>query len=169
MREFAHGDANPLGYARGGYVTLGLEQAAVNAAAHDGRTVVGAILESAGRLVLMPGSGPQTFTLPEAGPTGNVSALKSSLLSAGIDASLGFLFAVFENPQTRTQSIYYRGEALLRDGSPAILVDFDAIPWDRLPDEAIRTMLRRYAEERQQGRFKIYSGDHEQGEVRAVI
>jgi pimeloyl-ACP methyl ester carboxylesterase/flavin reductase (DIM6/NTAB) family NADH-FMN oxidoreductase RutF len=162
-------DANPLGYARGGYVTLGLEQAAVNAAAHDGRTVVGAILESAGRLVLMPGSGPQTFTLPEAGPTGNVSALKSSLLSAGIDASLGFLFAVFENPQTRTQSIYYRGEALLRDGSPAILVDFDAIPWDRLPDEAIRTMLRRYAEERQQGRFKIYSGDHEQGEVRAVI
>ena len=169
VREFAHGDANPLGYARGGYVTLGLEQAAVNAAAQDGRTIVGAILESAGRLVLMPGSAPQTFTLPEAGPTGNVSALKSSLLSAGIDASLGFLFAVFENPQTRTQSIYYRGEAALRDGSTAILVDFDAIPWDRLPDEAIRTMLRRYAQERQQGRFNIYSGDHEQGEVRAVI
>jgi flavin reductase (DIM6/NTAB) family NADH-FMN oxidoreductase RutF len=172
VRQFAHGDANPLGYARGGYVTLGLEQAAVNAAAHDGRTVVGAILESGGGLLLMPGSSPGTFTLPEAGrigATGNVSALKSSLLGAGIDATLGFLFAVFENPQTKIQSIYYRGEATLRDPHSAILVGFDAIPWDKLPDEAIRTMLRRYVEERQEGRFKIYSGDHEQGEVRAVI
>ena len=29
-------------------------------------------------------------------------------------------------------------------------------------------MLKRYADERQQGRFKIYSGNHERGEVRAL-
>ena len=52
---------------------------------------------------------------------------------------------------------------------PAVLVDFDAIPWERLPDKATRIMLKRFVEERRQGRFKIYSGDHEQGEVRAVI
>lgn len=172
VRGFAQNDANPLGYARGGYVSLGLEQAAVNAAAHDGRTVVGAILESGSRLVLMPGSDGRTLILPEAGrvgASGSVSALKSSLIGSGIDASLGFLFAVFENPQTRIQSIYYRGEATLHGQCPALLVDFDAIPWERLPDEATRIMLKRYVEERQEGRFKIYSGDHEQGEVRAVI
>jgi flavin reductase (DIM6/NTAB) family NADH-FMN oxidoreductase RutF len=172
IRSFAHGEANPLGYARGGYVSLGLEQAAVNAAAQDGRTVVGAILESGGRLVLMPGPDGESLILPEAGragAAGSVSALKSSLLASGIDASLGFLFAVFENPQTRIQLIYYRGEAVLDDKGPALLVDFDAIPWSRLPDEATRVMLRRFVEERSQGRFKIYSGDHEQGEVRALI
>jgi hypothetical protein len=171
VEDFAHSEANPLGYARGGYITLGLEQAAVNAATQDGRTVVGAILEAQGKLVLMPGSTPQALVLPEVGRAatpGNVSALKDFLRGNGIDASLGFLFAVFDNAQTRTQSIYYRGEATVPAG-PAILVDFDAVPWDRLPDEATRTMLRRYAEERQQGRFKIYSGDHEHGEVRAVV
>ena len=35
-------------------------------------------------------------------------------------------------------------------------------------EEAVRVMLRRYADERQQGRFKIYSGNHERGEVRAL-
>ncbi|WP_368904408.1 alpha/beta fold hydrolase [Taklimakanibacter lacteus] len=171
IRGFAHSDANPLGYARGGYVALGLEQAAVNAAAHGGRTVVGAILESEGRLVLMPGPDGKSLILPEAGrigASGSVSALKSALLGSGIEASLGFLFAVFENPSTRIQSIYYRGDAVLTREGPAVLVEFDAIPWDRLPDEATRIMLKRFVEERRQGRFKIYSGDHEQGEVRAV-
>ena len=82
IKGFAHSDASPLGYARGGYVSLGLEQAAVNAAAHDGRTVVGAILESAGKLVLMPGPDGESLILPEAGrnaASGSVSALKSSL------------------------------------------------------------------------------------------
>jgi hypothetical protein len=172
VRDFAQGDANPLGYARGGYITLGLEQAAVNAAAQDGRTVVGAILEAQGKLVLMPASASDALMLPEvgrSGASGSVSALKAILRSNGIEASLGFLFAVFDNPVTRMQSIYYRGEATLPVAGSAILIDFDAIPWDRLPDEATRTMLRRYAQERQEGRFKIYSGDHEQGEVRAVI
>ena len=50
IRAFDTRDANPLGYARGGYVTLGLEQAAVNAASQS-HTVVGAILECNGRLV----------------------------------------------------------------------------------------------------------------------
>ena len=86
----------------------------------------------------------------------------------GLDATLGFLFAVFENPGTREQCIYYRGEALLHARGRTVLADFDDIPWDRLPDEATRSMLRRYAAERKIGRFKVYSGDHRQGTVKAV-
>jgi flavin reductase (DIM6/NTAB) family NADH-FMN oxidoreductase RutF/pimeloyl-ACP methyl ester carboxylesterase len=172
VEAFSYSDANPLGYARGHYITLGLEQAAVNAASSASRTVVGAILESDNKLVLLPdATRPNGLTLPEvgrSGASGSASQLHDFLFREGLDATLGFLFAVFENEATREQCIYYRGEALLHSRGRIVLADFDDIPWDRLPDEATRSMLRRYAEERKVGRFKIYSGDHRQGTVKAV-
>ena len=172
VEAFSYTDANPLGYARGHYITLGLEQAAVNAAISASRTVVGAILESDNKLVLMPDVGrPNGLSLPEVGrtgPSGSASQLHDFLVREGLDATLGFLFAVFENPGTREQCIYYRGEALLHARGRTVLADFEDIPWDRLPDEATRSMLRRYAAERKIGRFKVYSGDHRQGTVKAV-
>lgn len=172
IEAFSYSDANPLGYARGGYITLGLEQAAVNAASSSSRTLVGAILESGNKLVLMPDAARHNgLALPEVGrdgPHGSASQLHDLLAREGIDATLGFLFAVFENPGSREQCIYYRGEALLRSRGRVVLADFENIPWDRLPDEATRSMLRRYAAERKIGRFKVYSGDHRQGTVKAV-
>ncbi|MFN4141853.1 MAG: alpha/beta fold hydrolase [Aestuariivirga sp.] len=172
IEAFSYSDANPLGYARGHYITLGLEQAAVNAAISASRTVVGAILESDNRLVLLPDpSRPNGLSLPEAGrqgQNGSASQLHEMLRREGMDATLGFLFAVYENPDTREQCIYYRGEALLHARGRTVLADFEDIPWDKLPDEATRSMLRRYAAERKIGRFRIYSGDHRQGTVKAV-
>ena len=172
IEAFSYTDANPLGYARGHYITLGLEQAAVNAASSSSRTVVGAILESDNRLILLPdASRPNGLALPEvgrSGPSGSASQLHDFLGREGLDATLGFLFAVFENPGTREQCIYYRGEALLHARGRTVLADFEDIPWDRLPDEATRSMLRRYAAERKIGRFKVYSGDHIKGTVRQV-
>ena len=172
VEAFSYSDANPLGYARGHYITLGLEQAAVNAASSSSRTVVGAILESDSRLILLPdASRANGLVLPEvgrSGHSGSASQLHDFLVREGLDATLGFLFAVFENPCTREQCIYYRGEALLHARGRTVLADFDDIPWDRLPDEATRSMLRRYAAERKIGRFKVYSGDHRQGTVKAV-
>jgi flavin reductase (DIM6/NTAB) family NADH-FMN oxidoreductase RutF len=171
IEAFSYTDANPLGYARGGYITLGLEQAAVNAASSASRTIVGAIIESDNRLVLLPDHRPNGLSLPEVGRTGasgSASRLHALLAQDGIDATLGFLFAVFENPGSGEQCIYYRGEALLHARGRPVLASFDDIPWDRLPDEATRSMLRRYAAERKLGRFKVYSGDHRQGTVKAV-
>jgi flavin reductase (DIM6/NTAB) family NADH-FMN oxidoreductase RutF len=172
VEAFSYSDANPLGYARGHYITLGLEQAAVNAASSASRTVVGAILENDGRLVLLPDAArPNGLALPEVGRSGqggSASQLHELLQREGLDATLGFLFAVFENPGTREQCIYYRGEALLHARGRTVLADFDAIPWERLPDEPTRSMLKRYAEERKIGRFRVYSGDHRQGTIKAV-
>ena len=171
IEAFSYSDSNPLGYARGGYITLGLEEAAVNAASSSSRTVVGAILENEGKLILMPNGKPGVLTLPEVGRSGahgSASQLRASLTRDGIDATLGFLFAVFENPNTQEQCIYYRGEALLHARGRPVLADFDAIPWDRLPDDTTRNMLKRYVEERRLGRFKVYSGDHERGVMKAV-
>ena len=172
IEAFSYMDGNPLGYARGGYITLGLEQAAVNAASSTSRTVVGAILETNDRLILLPDGRPNGLSLPEVGRTGassgSASQLHALLSREGIEAQLGFLFAVFENAGTQEQCIYYRGEALLHARGRPMLASFDDIPWDRLPDEATRSMLRRYVAERRIGRFKVYSGDHRQGTVKAV-
>jgi hypothetical protein len=171
IQGFAYSDANPLGYARGGYVTLGLEQAAVNALSQGARTIVGAILETEGGLLLMKDLKTGGLNLPEVGregPSGSASLLRSALSKAGIEANLGFLFAVFENPESHIQSIYYRGDAVLSRRDGVVVADFDALPYDRLPDDAVRSMLLRYAEERRQGRFKVYSGDHRQGEVKPL-
>jgi (E)-2-((N-methylformamido)methylene)succinate hydrolase len=169
VRDFVTREANPLGYARGGYVTLGLEQAAVNAASTS-HTVVGAILEHEGALVVERDEATGGWRLPAVGSasqSGTASLLLGELKRKGLDAELGFLFAVFENPDTHLQSIYYRGEAS-GAGSGYSLLSFDAMPFEAFADEAVRVMLRRYADERQQGPFKIYSGNHEQGEVRAL-
>jgi flavin reductase (DIM6/NTAB) family NADH-FMN oxidoreductase RutF/pimeloyl-ACP methyl ester carboxylesterase len=169
IRDFAAREANPLGYARGGYVTLGLEQAAVNAASQS-HTVVGAILECEGRLVAERDGSSGALRLPEvgrSGASGTASLLSADLARKGIAAQIAFLFAVFENPQTHVQSIYYRGEAAAVPGG-TLLLPFDALPYEAFAEEAVRVMLRRYAQERQQGRFRIYSGNHERGEVRAL-
>jgi Flavin reductase like domain len=164
VEEFSTSDRGPLGYVRGGYVTLGLEQAAVNAATGAGRTVVGAILECQGQLVLMADAKTGTLHLPEVGRTGasgTVSTLQGNLAKSGIVASLGFLFAVYENVELKLQSIYYRGEAIAAGSGQ--LFDFDNLPWARFADPAVAIMVQRYVEERLEGRFKIYSGDHERG------
>jgi (E)-2-((N-methylformamido)methylene)succinate hydrolase len=168
VASYAQSDANPLGYARGGYFTLGLEQSAVNAAALAGRTEVGAILECGSKLLVFPNAD-GIYELPHvgrAGEAGSASRLLSDLAARGVAAKLGFLFAVYENHEDNTQSIYYRGEA--DSAGPALLLDFDDLPWDKFRDNATRSMLKRYCSERLQGRYRIYSGDHISGDVRDV-
>jgi flavin reductase (DIM6/NTAB) family NADH-FMN oxidoreductase RutF/pimeloyl-ACP methyl ester carboxylesterase len=170
VKSYSHVDANPLGYARGGYVTLGLEQSAVNAAAQAGRTEVGAILECDGKLLVFPAPSGK-YELPHvgrAGEAGTASRLQVFLASKGINAKLGFLFAVYENKEDQHQSIYYRGDAELERNDAATLLSFDALPWEAFRDDATRSMLRRYSQERLQGRYRIYSGDQISGDVREV-
>jgi hypothetical protein len=141
----------------------------VNAASQS-HTVVGAILECEGRLVAERDGSSGALRLPEvgrSGASGTASLLSADLARKGIAAQIAFLFAVFENPETHVQSIYYRGEAAAVPGG-TLLLPFDALPYEAFAEEAVRVMLRRYAQERQQGRFRIYSGNHERGEVRAL-
>jgi (E)-2-((N-methylformamido)methylene)succinate hydrolase len=166
--SYGHSDASPLGYANGGYFTLGLEQSAVNAAAQTGRTEVGAILESDGKLLVFPGAN-ETFELPQVGSSGDAgsaSRLIADLASRGIAAKLGFLFAVYEDSDNRTQCIFYRGEC--EGAGMGLLLDFDSLPLEKFRDNATRSMLSRYSAERLEGRYKIYSGNQLSGDVRDV-
>lgn len=170
VTSYAHTDANPLGYARGGYITLGLEQSAVNAVAQAGRTEVGAILECQGQLLVVP-TADGMFELPHVGRSGepgSAARLISQLAGRGVSAKLGFLFAVYENRDDHSQCIYYRGDCETAEAAKAQLVSFDALPFDKFRDEATRSMLRRYSTERLQGRYRIYAGDNVSGAVRDV-
>jgi flavin reductase (DIM6/NTAB) family NADH-FMN oxidoreductase RutF len=169
---FDHSTASPLGYCRGAYLTFSLSQNAVAAAGH--RTRVGAILEQDGTVLLVEGAD-GTLDLPTGSklePATDPASLWGMLRRLGLEARLNFLFAVFEDPRdgAAATSIYYRGTVDVPTGTDrkVRLVPFDGIPWDRLRDEAVRSMLRRFVRERSEDAFGIYVGDVDQGTVQAL-
>lgn len=157
----------PLGYSRGTYVSASLER---KAAAQSGRSMeIVAILER-DEAVLLLGDDEAPLTLPHAdriGGTDDPNSLLGRLYAAGIDAELGFVFAVVDNAETETMRIIYRGTAEprgTRDESFRFY-GFKEIPWHRLDEPANRTALTRYVKERVEYRFGIYVGGAETGQV----
>lgn len=172
VEGFGSADVPPLGYCRGAYVDFALGQQAL--AKRDEPARVGAILESDGALLLIEDAQGR-LTLPAGAclePASNPKSLRGALAKLGVEGLLSFLFAVFETPAATadappTVSIYYRGALT---GSPrpeagARLVPLEAIAFDRLPDEATRSMLARYVRERREDAFGIYVGDAERGKI----
>ncbi len=163
---------NPLGYCRGAHITFGLQLDAL--AASGGRTRVGVILERDGGVVLVD-DGRGGLDLPKGGALGvatDSDSLSGNLWRLGLDAELGFLFAVYEDPArgASAMSIVYRGQ--LRASSPiaapAVLMRLDDLPWDRIGDAALVPMLRRFIAEREQDLFGVYVGDAERGTVQSL-
>lgn len=169
---FSGSAAPPLGYCRGAYVDFALSQEAI---AHgEAAAGVGAILERDGCVVLLEdGAGGVDLPLGRSlGAAGDPRSLKGVLSGLGLDATLDFLFAVFENAPGRDPgvSIYYRGT--LDRPPPAakgvLMTPFAHIPWARLKSDAVRDMLKRFVRERQEDAFGIYVGDAERGNVRRL-
>ena len=169
---FKERPANPLGYCRGAHVTFGLQIDAL--ATSGGRTLVGAILEHGGAIVLVE-DGHGGLDLPKSpalGGTTEADGLIGYLRRLGLQAELGFLFSVFEDPErgAGAMSVIYRG--YLREAPPkdaaVVLAKLDAIPWERVRGGALTAMLRRYIAERLQDGFGIYVGDAERGTVQSL-
>lgn len=169
--DYGHSeDATPLGYCRGAYVRFGLSQQVMAATA--GGTRVGAILERDGDVLLIA-RGDGSLALPIGArlePPEDPGSLRGVLRRLGVTSRLDFLFAVFEDARAGEVSVYYRGT--LAASPPAesggVLVAFAAIPWDRLRDPSVASMLRRYVKERREDAFGIYVGDAERGTVQTL-
>jgi flavin reductase (DIM6/NTAB) family NADH-FMN oxidoreductase RutF len=169
---FDHSAASPLGYCRGAYLTFSLEQEAL-AAARD-RTRVGAILEHDDAILLVE-SAEGILELPTGNrlePISDPNSLRGSLQRLGVSAQLNFLFAVFESPRGTAgeTSIYYRGtfEQQQPGHDKVCIVALNELPWDRLRDDAVRAMLRRFVRERSEDAFGIYIGDADRGTVQTL-
>ena len=169
---FDHTPARPLGYCRGAYITFGLAQEAIAAAGE--RVRVGAILDNADAIVFIEATD-GTLDLPvgrslEAGS--DPTSLRGELRRLGIAATIDFLFAVFQERSGGSDrtSIYYRGslDSPLPQESDARVIALGEIPWARVRDPAVRSMLERFVRERREDTFGIYVGDAERGTVQTL-
>jgi len=166
VRDFHYTPANPLGYFRGAYVTSALEQEAMPAPGQP--TWVGVVLEYNGHVLLIEQPDVDHLAPPggaKLGPARDATTLRAQLGRMQLDVELGFIFAVYETDDNATLHIYYRGQIRADPGEqPGVhLIPFDEIPWQRLADDALRSMLGRYINERLEDRFGVYVGDFEAG------
>lgn len=159
VKNYDYNDLSGLGYAKGGYFRLGLEQSAMQAAQNNPHVEVGVIIEHDGQVVLLPAQqNSDEYELPISGQRGKPGSLNKLLLrlqQLHIDLHITSLYAVFENDDTEHQTILYRAEA--RELTPAqLFYAFANIPWDKMADGALKKILKRYIEESQSQRFGVY-------------
>lgn len=167
--EFERSEGAPLGYFRGNYFSIGLEDSLVEAAGAGEQIMLSAVLEQDKQILLTTDQNGQCG-LPAA-PAGDTSrdGLCKALSSAGLHASLDFLYAVFRDKITGTHGIVYHGTA---SGSPPKGMAYFPVgdlPVDRVADLSQRQLLERYEKESRLGRFGVYEGDQISGQVRYVV
>ncbi len=181
--DYAHFADSPLGYCRGAYVSFGLAQEAQHAQEAVGTVQVGALVERGDAILFYADPDSGALKLPMAGKLGSATEPKSllgRLAAAGVMAQLPFLYAVYDRGERHI--IIYRGEVdsggggsadapgLGADGpsAPLDFIPFDQIPWERIQDPSLTSMLKRYAREKEDAQFGLYVGDGEAGNVHRV-
>jgi len=171
VTDFGQGRGRPLGYFRGAYFTLGLEDPLVDAVARNTNTIIGAVYEQSGRVLLEVNPDTGDVTVPTVGDmmtSANLSALKHKYDGTQLSTAIEFVYAIFEDKRTGRVTIYYRGQASGPAPAGTRYFAFDDIPFDRIKDSAMFDMLERYVSEARQGGFAIYMGDEIEGVVRPV-
>lgn len=169
--SFGQNDGRPLGYFRGTYFTLGIEDPLVDAVARTSHAIIGAIFEQDGTILLEPQSGGDGLTVPSVGSQGSRASLddlKRKYDADALETQIEFVYGVFEDRRSRSVTVYYRGHATGPAPGKARFYPFDEIPWDRIKDSAVRSMLERYVNEARQGRYGLYMGDETAGIIKPV-
>ncbi|TDO95331.1 flavin reductase family protein [Marinomonas balearica] len=167
VKGFSSSEKFGLGYAKGGYFSLGMEHKAEE---HTDAAIaqVGSLVEYQDALLLKKTS--EGYSLPEtsmAAGRSSQSSLKEYFHSIGISAEVGQVFSVYEKSQTGSFSAYYRAEANSKcDVAECEFVSFDALSGVTFASSDIASMVSRYVEEKQNGVFRLYIGNEKEGEVR---
>jgi hypothetical protein len=171
VQEYKYKVGQPLGYVNGGFFSLEGGRTLLDAAKGTADAVVGAVLEYDGKLLFCGGKTASNLTLPdsrmfEIEPT--PTALSKHLKSDGLNASLDFMLSTYDDKISGKFMVYYRGQASGKAPDGMHFCALKDIPFERIKDDAMRFMLRRYVNEAKQGRFSIYHGDETSGETRNV-
>ena len=169
--DFGEGAGRPLGYFRGAYFTLGLEDPLVDAVARNTSVTIGAVYEQSGCVLLEENPDTGTLTVPTVGDattSASLSALRQRFDGTQLRTAIDFVYAVFEDKRTDRVTIYYRGLATGPAPDGTRFFPLDNLPFERIKDSAMRDMLERYGDEARQGGFAIYMGDETEGVVRPV-
>lgn len=158
---------NPLGYFRGRYFSIGIEDDLVQAAASSAGTRVGAVLASAGAILLEDFE--EGLRLPlSPGPLPSIAALEARLRTLGLRPETDFLYAVFDDRAQGGHGIYYHGKIAGPLPPGFRMVELAELATAPIANAVEAEMLRRYAEEFRHGTFGIYQGNETTGTVRRV-
>lgn len=170
VKAFETGVHNGLGYARGSYFTLGLERQAADALS-DESVIVSAVVERDGQILLFPNA-TNSLGLPNtrlSAKRGAVSQLSTLLGKSGLQASIGFIYSVYEDRTTSTDHIVYHCVAGQGEPLDGVFLSLDELPFDRIKDPATSALLRRFVDESRMGQFSVYFGDESRGEIRHLV
>lgn len=171
--DYGYGTDSPLAFCRGAYLSFGLSPQLLQLISSSGNLRVGALIEYDGRLLIQTDPVSGEVRLPTADSVGDADiedSLIGLLSQSGIDAQLPFFYAAYLHGDTRY--VYYRGSLRSVDdldlSHQLRFVEFDAIPWPAIQDNAITTMLKRFLSEQSLENYAVYVGDHDKGDVYPV-
>tara|TARA_B100000131_G_C18105905_1_gene607812 strand:+ start:389 stop:1309 length:921 start_codon:yes stop_codon:yes gene_type:complete len=166
VKNFGDEEGFPLGYFQGNYFSLNTENSLVNVITKSTQTIIGVIFENNKSILFHEDKKTRDLTLPCIGEN-NEKASTSNLLkkynSIGFKGKLDFIYSVYEDKKLDKVCIYYRSK--INSVAPYGLkyINFLEIPWDKIKDEALVIMLKRYIEESNHDNFAIYMGDETSG------
>lgn len=166
VESFNTTDKLGLGFAKGGYFSLGLEHRAEQLSQYQG-SLVGAIIERDGQVLLSPTK--EGFSLPMVpadAARGSLESLKNYLAESGLECELSAVYSIYDKPEQQQVASFYRATA--GAGSEQKLGQFHAI--DKLSEvafasEDIKSMMLRYQSEQQSGHYRLYVGDQHSGDI----
>ncbi len=168
VKDYTTTPGAPLGYFKGSYFTLGLDQPLVSAANSRGFIKLGGIVSQEGKVLLcVDDQGNVSVPLaPESSP--NVDALSAKLSNLGLHPELDFLYSVYTDSETERKGIFYHGT--VKGVAPVGYAYFPLrdMPLDKVRDVSERSALGRYAHEYRHGTFGIYHGNETSGTVQQV-
>ena len=165
--NFDHNDRTGLGYAKGGYVNLALEQSALQAAEGGSDVVVGAIVDYDRKILMIEDADTGMLRLPASGlddSSGSLKKLQAQLNGLGIGVSITSVYSVFESERNDQQFIYYRAIAE-SEGIDGRFWPLDQLPWERITPGPVKVMLERYYTESASQLFGVYFGSDLDGDV----
>lgn len=160
--------ARPLGFFKGSYFSVGVEDDLVNAATRAGAVEIGALLVR-GRQLLMKLEPDGKLGLPKApGKRPGLPALNGELEQLGMRPKLDFLYAIYRDSVTGHHGIFYHGTVAGLTPPGYRFIGLIDIPLAKVANPAERSMLSRFIDEFQHGNFGIYQGDETRGLVQRV-
>ena len=170
VKAFDSNDKLGLGYARGGYFSLGMERRAEELSKKKS-TIVGAIVEFEGKILFQKTDA--GYSLPHINTQdgeGAQEAVSNYLSDNGIDAELGSVFSIYENSAEHRFSTYYHAVGNAETSTGMNLEQYELIPVDQLSNlrfvtPGVQSMMQRYMTEKQNGVFRVYVGNNKSGEI----
>lgn len=166
VSAFNTSDKLGLGYAKGGYFSLGMEHRAEELSQKQ-PGIVGAVIEYQDKVLLTKTDA--GFSLPQVQSKvgqGSLEAVRQYLSGKGLEVELGSVFSIYENLQDKRFSTFYR--ALASTENAANLGEFvsvDALSSLDYVTSDIKSMMQRYVMEKNNGVFRVYVGDNQSGDI----